>query len=71
MDVQSVRMRQQVASVTMDGDFAHFQIGCGHVTCRREGNLIVLIAGSDCQLAASGGLDMVAVAVSSKKDEKH
>jgi hypothetical protein len=71
MDVQSVRVRQQVASVTMDGDFAHFQIGCGHVTCRREGNLVVLIAGPDCQLAASGGLDMVTVAVSSKKDEKH
>ena len=38
---------------------------------RREGNRIVLIAGPDCQLAASGGLDMVTVAVSSKKDEKH
>ena len=71
MDVQSVRARQQVASVTMDGDFAHFQMGCGHVTCRREGNLIVLIAGPDCQLAASGGPDRVTVAVSSKKDEKH
>jgi hypothetical protein len=71
MDVQSVRLRQQVASVTMDGDFAHFQMGCGHVTCRREGNLIVLIAGPDCQLAASGGLDIVTVAVSGKKDEKH
>ena len=63
MNSQSVRVRQQVASVTMDGDFAHFQVGCGHVTCRREGNRIVLIAGPDCQLAASGGLDMVAVAV--------
>jgi hypothetical protein len=71
MDVQSVRTRQQVASVTMDGDFAHFQMGCGHVTCRREGNLIVLIAGPDCQLAASGGPDIVTVAVNSKKDEKH
>jgi len=71
MNFQSVRMRQPVASVTMDGDFAHFQVGCGRVTCRREGNRIVLIAGPDCQLAASGGLDVVTVAVSSKKDEKH
>ena len=71
MDFKSVRVRQQVASVTMDGDFAHFQMGCGHVTCRREGNLIVLTAGPDCQLAASGGLDMVTVAVSGKKDKKH
>ena len=71
MNFQNVRMRQPVASATRDGDFAHFQVGCGHVTCRREGNRIVLIAGPDCQLAASGGLDMVTVAVSSKKDEKH
>ena len=71
MNSKSVRMRQPVASVTMDGDFAYFQVGCGRVTCRREGNRIVLIAGPDCQLAASGGLDMVTVAVSSKKDEKH
>ena len=70
MNFQSVRARQQVASVTMDGDFAYFQMGCGHVTCRREGNLIVLIAGPDCQLAASGGLDMVRVVVSSKEIEK-
>ena len=71
MSFQSVRMGQQVASVTMDGDFAHFQMGCGHVTCRREGNRIVLIAGPDCQLAASGGLDMITVAVSIKNDENH
>ena len=71
MNFQSVRMRQPVASVTMDGDFAYFQVGCGHVICRREGNRIVLIAGPDCQLAASGGLDMVTVAVSIKNDEKH
>jgi hypothetical protein len=71
MNFPSVRVRQPVASVTMDGDFAHFQLGCGHVTCRREGNRIVLIAGPDCQLAATGGLDMVTVAVSSKNDEKH
>ena len=55
----------------MDGDFAYVQVGCGHVTCKREGNRIVLIAGPDCQLAASGSLDTVTVAVSSTKDEKH
>ena len=72
MNFQSVRMGQPVASVTMDGDFAYFQVGCGHVTCRREGNRIVLIAGPDCQLAASGGLGMVTVSVSIKNDdEKH
>jgi len=57
--------------VTRDGDFAYVQVGCGHVTCKREGNRIVLIAGPDCQLAASGGSDIVTVAVSSEKDEKH
>jgi hypothetical protein len=57
--------------VTRDGDFAYVQLGCGHVTCKRDGNRIVLIAGPDCQLAVSGGLDLVTVAVSSKKDEKH
>ena len=71
MGFQSLRVRQQVASVTMDGDFAYFQVGCGDVICRREGNRIALIASPDCQLAASAGLDMVTVAVSSKKDEKH
>jgi hypothetical protein len=71
MNFQSVRTRQPVASVTMDGDFAYFQVGCGNVTCRREGNRIVLIAGPDCQLAATGGLDMVTVAVNIKNDEKH
>ena len=76
MNFQSVRMHQ-LASVTRDGDFAYVQVGCGHVTCKREGNRIVLIAGPDCQLAASGGLDTVTVtvsstkAVSSTKDEKH
>ena len=71
MGFQSLRVRQQVTSVTMAGDFAYFQVGCGHVICRREGNRIALIASPDCQLAASAGLDMVTVAVSSKKDEKH
>jgi hypothetical protein len=70
VNFQSMRMHQ-LASVTRDGDFAYVQVGSGHVTCKREGNRIVLIAGPDCQLAASGGLDMVTVAVSSKKDEKH
>ena len=67
----NVRMHQQLASVTRDGHFAYVQVGCGHVTCKREGNRIILMAGPDCQLAASGGLDVVSVAVSSKKDEKH
>ena len=71
MNFQSVRTRQPLASVTRDGDFAYVQVGCGHITCKREGNRIVLIAGPGCQLAASGGLDMVTVALSSKKDEKH
>ena len=61
----------RLTSVTSDGDFAYVQVGCGHVTCKREGDRIVLIAGPDCQLAASGDLAMVAVAVSSNKDEKH
>ena len=71
MNPQSVRTRQPLASVTRDGDFAYVQVGCDYVTCKREGNRIVLIGGPGCQLAASGGLDMVTVAVSSKKDEKH
>jgi len=66
-----VRTRQPLASVTRDGDFAYVQVGCGHVTCKREGDRIVLVAGPGCQLAASGGLDVVTVAVSSEKDEKH
>ena len=61
----------RLTSVTSDGDFAYVQVGCGHVTCKREDDRIVLVAGPDCQLAASGGLDMVTVAVASKKDEKH
>ena len=67
---QSVRRTyNRLASVTSDGDFAHVQLGCGHVTCKREGDRIILVAGPDCQLAASGALDMVTVAVSNKKDE--
>ncbi len=70
MNFQSVRMCQPLASVTSDGDFAYVQVGCGHVTCKREGNRIILIAGPGCQLTASGGLNMVTVAVSGKEVEK-
>jgi hypothetical protein len=59
-----------LASVTRDGHFTYVQVGSGHVTCKREGNRIVLIAATACQLTASGGLDIVTVAVSRKKDEK-
>jgi len=62
---------QPLASVTRDGHFAYVQVGCGHVTCKREGDRIDLIAGPGRQLVASGGLDMVSVAISSKKNEKH
>jgi hypothetical protein len=68
VNFQSARM---LASVTRDGDFAYVQVDCGHVTCKREGDRIVLIAGPDCQLAASGGPDIVTVAVSREKNEKH
>jgi hypothetical protein len=67
----NVRTHMRLASVTSDGDFAYVQVGCGHVTCKREGDRIVLVAGPDCQLAASGGPNTLTVAVSSKKDEKH
>jgi hypothetical protein len=67
----NVRTHLRLASMTSDGDFAYVQVGCGHVTCKREGDRIVLVAGPDCQLAASGGLAIVTVAVSSNKDEKH
>jgi hypothetical protein len=71
VNFQSVKLRQPLAAVTRDGDFAYVQVGCGHVTCKRKGNRIVLIAGPGCQLAASGGLDTVTVTVSSRKDEKY
>ena len=64
-------MRQPLVAVTSDGDFAYVQVGCGHVTCKREGDRIVVVAGPGCQLAASGGPDMVTVAVSSEKDENN
>jgi hypothetical protein len=67
----NVRTHMRLSSVTSDGDFAYVQVGCGHVTCKREGDRIVLVAGPDCQLAASGGPNTLTVAVSSKKDEKH
>jgi hypothetical protein len=50
-----------------DGDFAYVQVGCGHVTIKREGNRIVLVAGPGCQLAVSGNIDTVSVVVSSKE----
>jgi hypothetical protein len=50
----------RLASVTSD-----------HVTCKREGDRIVLVAGPDCQLAVSGDLNAVTIAVSSKEIEKH
>jgi hypothetical protein len=61
----------RLTSVTSDGDFAYVQVGCGHVTCRREDDRIVLVAGPDCQLTVSGADDVVAVSVSSKKEAKH
>jgi hypothetical protein len=67
----NVRTHMRLASMTSDGDFAYVRIGCGHVTCKREGDRIVLVAGPDCQLAASGGPNTLTVAVSIKKDEKH
>ena len=70
MNFQIVRMHQPVASVTRDGHFAYVQVGCGHVTCQRKGDRIVLIAGPGCQLAASGAGDVVAVEVVCKNDEK-
>jgi hypothetical protein len=63
-----VRTHIHLTSVTSDGDFAYVQVGCGHVTCKREGDRIVLVAGPECQLAASGDRDIVTVAVSSKKE---
>jgi hypothetical protein len=65
-----VRTHKRLASVTSDGEFAYVQFGCGHVTCKRDDDRIVLVAGPDCQLAASGGLAIVTVAVSSKEVEK-
>jgi len=60
----NVRTHMRLASVTSDGDFAYVQVGCGHVTCKREGDRIVLVAGPDCQLAVSGDLHAVTIAVS-------
>jgi hypothetical protein len=66
----NMRTHMRLASVTSDGDFAYVQVGCGHVTCKREGDRIVLVAGPDGQLAVSRDLDTVTVAVSSKQVEK-
>jgi hypothetical protein len=66
-----VRTHKHLASGTADSEFAYVECGCGHVTIKREGNRIVLVAGPGCQLAVSGNLDTVTVAVSSKEVEKH
>ena len=58
---QSVRTHRHLVSVTSDGDFDYVQIACGHVTCKRDGGRIVLIA--------SGADDIITIAVSRKKDE--
>jgi hypothetical protein len=65
-----VRTHKRLVSVTADSELAYVQCGCGHVSIRREGNRIVLVAGPGCQLAVSGDLDTVTVAVSSKEVEK-
>jgi hypothetical protein len=65
----NVRTHMRLASVTRDGDFAYVQVGCGHVTCRREGDRIVLVAKPGCELAVNGNIDTVSVAVSSKEVE--
>ncbi len=66
-----MRTHKRLASVTTDSEFAYVEYGCGHVTIKRDGNRIVLIAGPGCQLAVSSDLDTVTVAVSSKEVEKH
>ena len=66
-----MRTHKVLVSVTADGEFAYVECGCGHVTIRREGNRIVLVAGPGCQFAISGHLDTVTVSVSSKAVEKH
>jgi hypothetical protein len=66
-----MRTHKRLTSVTTDSEFAYVEFGCGHVIIKRKGNRIVLVAGPGCQLAVSGGLDTVTVAVSSKEVEKH
>ena len=60
-DGRSARRMSTVASVTSDGDFAHVQFGCGQVICKRDR---IIVVATDCQLAATGGRDIVTVAVS-------
>ncbi len=66
-----MRTHKRLTSVTTDSEFAYIEYGYGHVIVKREGNRIVLVASPGCQLAVSGGLDTVTVAVSSKEVEKH
>jgi hypothetical protein len=65
-----MRTHKLLVSVTADSEFAYVECGCGHVTIKREGNRIVLVAGPGCQFAVSGDLDRVTVSVSSKEVEK-
>jgi hypothetical protein len=62
-----MRRHKRLDSVTTDGEFAYIECRCGHVIIKREGNCIVLVASPNCQLAVSGDLDTVTVAVSSKE----
>ncbi len=66
-----MRTHRRLVSVTADSEFAYVECGCGHVTIKREGNRIVLVAGPGCRLAVSSDLDTVTVVVSSKEVEKH
>jgi len=38
-------MRTHVRLVSVTSDVAYVQVGCGHVTCKGDGDRIVLIAG--------------------------
>ncbi len=62
-----MRTHKRLDSVTSDGEFAYVECRSGHVIIKREGNRIVLVASPDCQLAVSGDLNTVTVAVSSKE----
>jgi hypothetical protein len=65
-----MRTHKLLVSVTADSKFAYVECGCGHITIKREGNRIVLVAGPGCQFAVSGDPDTITVSVSSKEVEK-
>jgi hypothetical protein len=65
-----MRTHKLLVSVTADSKFAYVECGCGHVTIRREGNRIVLVAGPGCQFAVSGDPDTITVSVSSTEVDK-